>query len=227
MYTVGPYRFSDQDARKTVANLDVIWDFLTDRRDAATIEHLKPSLTGDLAADLPVAWDALLAAGPALRAAGQLPARRQGEVVGLFRSDGGVPKSAVDTVEVDWSGVVGDRQANRTHHGRPWQALCIWSAEVIDAFRADGHPLAPGSAGENITVRGLAWDDVRPGVRLRIGSVLCEVSSYALPCSKNAAWFIGGEFPLMHHERGPVSRVYATVIEQGSIAVGDAAILEP
>jgi hypothetical protein len=227
MYTVGPYRFSEQDARKTVGNLDILWSFLTDRRDAAVIAHLLPQLTGDLADDLPLTWAALQAAGPALRAAGELPARRQGEVVGLFRSGGGVPKAAVDSVEVDWGGVVGDRQANRTHHGRPWQALCIWSAEVIDDFRAQGHPLAPGNAGENITVRGLTWDDVRPGVRVQVGSVLCEISSYALPCSKNARWFSGGDFSLMHHERGPVSRVYATVLEQGSIAVGDAAILEP
>jgi hypothetical protein len=31
----------------------------------------------------------------------------------------------------------------------------------------------------------------------------------------------------MHHERGPVSRVYATVLQPGVIAVGDAAVLEP
>jgi MOSC domain-containing protein YiiM len=113
------------------------------------------------------------------------------------------------------------------HHGRPWQALCLWSLEVIDAFQAAGHPIAPGLAGENITVSGLHWPDVRPGVRIQIGEVLCEISSYAIPCSQNSGWFLDGEFTLMHHDRGPVSRVYATVLEPGRIATGDAAILEP
>ena len=170
---------------------------------------------------------AMLAAGPALGAAGQLPARAEGVVAQLNRSDGGVPKTPVDRVEVGWRGVQGDRQRSRQHHGRPWQALCIWSTEVIDAFAAEGHPIAPGSAGENITLRGLDWSTVRPGVRLRLGTVLCEVSAWALPCKHNRAWFSDGGFNRMHHDRGPVSRAYATVLEPGTIATGDPAILSP
>ena len=73
----------------------------------------------------------------------------------------------------------------------------------------------------------VTWADVRPGVRLRLGSVLCVVSAFAIPCTHNKAWFIDGDFELMHHDRGPVSRVYATVLEPGSIATGDGAVLEP
>ncbi|MEX0846381.1 MAG: MOSC domain-containing protein [Ilumatobacteraceae bacterium] len=228
MHTIGPYRFSPTDAERTVASIPIIWQLLADGRDATVIEPLRPTFTGDLAADLPVAWAAMLAAGPALRSAGQLPGRTAGRVDALHRSgSGGVPKLPAAEVEVGFGGVVGDRQATRQHHGRPWQALCIWSTEVIEAFAADGHPLAPGAAGENITVSGLPWADVRPGVRLRIGGVLCEVTSFALPCKQNAQWFTDGEFTLMHHERGPVSRVYATVLEPGGIVTGDPAILEP
>jgi MOSC domain-containing protein YiiM len=68
---------------------------------------------------------------------------------------------------------------------------------------------------------------MRPGVLLRLGEVLAEVSSYAIPCKKNAAWFLGGSFDLMHHRHGPVSRVYATVLEPGFIATGDPVLLEP
>jgi MOSC domain-containing protein YiiM len=66
-----------------------------------------------------------------------------------------------------------------------------------------------------------------PGAQLQLGEVRCEVSSYALPCKKNARWFTDGRFDVMHHRRGPVSRVYATVLEPGTIRVGDPAILEP
>jgi MOSC domain-containing protein YiiM len=64
-------------------------------------------------------------------------------------------------------------------------------------------------------------------VRLRLGDVLCEVSCYAPPCSSNKPFFIDGDFEVMHHGRGPVSRVYATVLEPGRVRTGDAAILEP
>ena len=228
MYSIGPYRFTETDAKRTVQFAGRVFDFYAEGRDAAVIEHLRPPApTGDDGVDLANVWAAWTAAGPALRAAGQLPGRAEGTVVQLSVSPGGLPKLPVDAAEVTWSGMEGDRQATRVHHGRPWQALCIWSAEVIDDFRRQGHPIAPGLAGENITISGLPWADVRAGVRLRIGEILCEVSAYALPCASNTAWFIDGNFNVMHYERGPVSRVYATVLEPGRVRTGDAAILEP
>ena len=204
-----------------------MWTQLGAGRDATAIEHLMPAFTGEVDADLRAAWQALAAAGPALRAAGQLPQRATGVVAQLSRSTGGVPKHSVDAADVGFGGIAGDKQSARMHHGRPWQALCIWSTEVIEAFAAAGHPLSAGDAGENITVTGLAWAEVRPGVRLQMGEVLCEVSGYAIPCSKNAQWFTGGAFDLMHHQRGPMSRVYATVLRPGRLVAGDPAILEP
>lgn len=227
MHTIGPYRFTEHDARRTVENLPSLWEQLALGRDASVLEPLQPALTGDLGHDLEAAWTSLLAAGPALRRAGQLPGRSSGVVAQLNVSDGGVPKVPVEHVEVGFGGVVGDVQATRAHHGRPWQALCLWSSEVIDAFAADGHPLRAGAAGENVTISGLDWADVRPGVVLRLGGVRCEVLAFALPCSKNARWFRNGEFGVMHHDRGPVSRVYARVLDPGSISAGDPAILEP
>lgn len=227
MFTVGPYSFSQSDAERLVGSLDVLWGGLTERRDAATIETLRPALTGDLQTDLPTVWAGLLAAGPALRAAGQLPSTTVGRVDALHVSDGGVPKSARDHLEVGWSGARGDRQNSRKHHGAPFQALCLWSGEVIDALADDGHPIAPGRAGENVTIRGLHWDDVRPGVRLRLGSVLCEVAAYAVPCRHLTQWFSDGRFDRIARDKGPVSRMYATVLEPGEITVGDDAVLEP
>ena len=227
MHSIGPYTFTETDARRTVENLDDVWALYAQGRNATVLEALYPTLTGDLEIDLQRVWAAWTAAGPALRAAGQLPARTGGTVAQLNLSPGGLPKTSVERVDVEWRGVVGDRQATRVHHGRPWQALCLWSTEIIDALHADGHPIAPGLAGENITLSGLPWADVRAGVRLRIGEVLCEISAYALPCFKNKPWFKSGEFDVMHHDRGDVSRVYATVLEPGSITVGQLAILEP
>lgn len=230
MFEIGPHRFTETDARNTVRKHPDIWQLLARRRDAAAVERvlapIAPVLVDDLEVDLAAVWSAWSAGSAALRDAGLLPARTRGTVQHLHLGDGGLPKRGVDRVDVAWRGVMGDRQASRAHHGRPWQALCIWSVEAIAQHRAAGHTVAPGLAGENVTVADLPWDDVSPGVRLQLGSVLCEVSDFAFPCKQNSAWFADGDFMAMHHERGP-SRVYATVVAPGAISVGDPAILEP
>lgn len=227
MFTIGPHRFTQHDAQRTVENFPAILAQHAARRDASALATLDVEPTGRLQDDLEAVWRSMNAAGPALRAAGQLPATVSGRVLQLNTSRGGVPKTSVPEVAVGWAGVEGDIQSARQHHGRPWQALCLWSIEVIDAFNEQGHHLSPGAAGENITLAGLPWDEIRPGVRLQIGDVVCDVSAYTEPCSKNARWFAGRDFQAMNATKGPVSRVYATVVEPGRIRTGDPAILEP
>jgi MOSC domain-containing protein YiiM len=153
---------------------------------------------------------------------------QHGTVARLHASDGGVPKLPVDAVEVGLRGVVGDRQADRRHHGRPLQALCLWSLEVIDALRAEGHPIEPGLAGENITLSGIDWATLRPGTQLRVGEVLAELSAWSTPCQKNAAWFADRDFRRMDHDLHPGwSRAYAWVREPGRIRAGDEVVIEP
>ena len=119
MHRLGPYEFTDTDAARTIANFPGIWHEMVLGRDASTVAHLLPDLDGEPVDVLPRVWEAMLAAGPALAAAGQLPARAEGVVAQLNRSDGGVPKTPVDRVEVGWRGVAGDRQRSRQHHGTP------------------------------------------------------------------------------------------------------------
>ena len=152
-------------------------------------------------------------------------ASARGVVAGLFLSDGGVPKTAVDSVEIGYRGVIGDRQATRVHHGRPWQALCLWSSEVVAGHAAQGHPIQPGSAGENISIRGIDWSAWRPGERVRLGEVEATLTAYAIPCFKNARWFADGDYERMSHERGDGSRLYARVDQPGRLSVGDHAVL--
>lgn len=238
MITVGPYQFSTGDVTSTLAAGPVLFDLLAEGLPEAAAEVVAPyrsraehALTvvapDDAEAALGLFWGEWRSAMAALRESGAFGPSAVGTASGLFVSDGGVPKSPVASVDVDHGGIVGDRQANRIHHGRPWQALCLWSTEVIDAFRAEGHPIEAGLAGENVSLTGISWDRMRPGVLLRIGDVLAEVSSYAIPCKKNAAWFADGRFDRMHHREGPISRIYATVLEPGSITTGDPVLLEP
>jgi MOSC domain-containing protein YiiM len=178
------------------------------------LDAARPLLAASLAA--------LTGAAAERRRLGTPGAGAVGSVAHLAVSDGGVPKRSVDNAIVGPRGLEGDRQRTRAHHGRPWQALCLWSLETIESFASVGHPIAPGFAGENITFAGLPWADVVPGVRLRVADVMLEVSVFALPCSNNAQWFLDGQFEHMHHDRGPgLSRLYASVVEPGAISVGD------
>lgn len=145
-----------------------------------------------------------------------------GQVHQINTSKGGVPKLPIESAVVDERGVVGDEQADRVHHGHPEQALCLFSLEVIEKFQTEGHSIAPGSAGENITVSGLDWDEVVPAKLMTIGPVTVEITHYATPCSKNARWFVDGKYNRMHASRHPgESRVYARVISGGPITTGD------
>jgi MOSC domain-containing protein YiiM len=149
-----------------------------------------------------------------------------GELVQISSSDGGVPKTAVDRAHVAVAGLEGDRQRTRLHHGRPWQALCLWSADVIDALASDGHPIGYGSAGENLTVRAITWSSIRPGTQLTIGEVRCEISTHADPCKQNARWFSDLNFMRIAPTEPGMSRMYASVLVPGVVNVGDQVVVE-
>ena len=148
---------------------------------------------------------------------------RHGRVEQVNAGDGGVPKLPTTGRAISFDGLEGDRQADRKHHGRPFQALCLWSTEVIDELAAAGHPIAAGNAGENLTVSGLDWPAMRPGVLLRIGTALAEVSFPATPCAKQAGWFTDGDFRRIDHDNNPNwTRWYAWVRQPGRVNPGDA-----
>jgi MOSC domain-containing protein YiiM len=126
-------------------------------------------------------------------------------------------------------GVAGDLQRDREHHGGPDRALCLFSMELIRALQAEGHPIAPGHIGENLTVEGLDWDAVAPGSRLLLGEdVLVEVTRYTSPCVNIRAAFTGGDYARVSQKRNPgASRVYARVLRTGAIRRGDPVRLLP
>ena len=64
--------------------------------------------------------------------------------------EGGVPKHSVDSAFLRKEGVEGDRQNDLKHHGGPDRAVCLFSSEVIEELRAEGHPNEAGFVGENV-----------------------------------------------------------------------------
>ena len=149
-------------------------------------------------------------------------AAREGRVVSIHISKGGVPKLAIESAVVTAEGVVGDRQRNLKYHGGPDRALCLYSLELIEALVGEGHPIAPGSIGENVLVAGIDWRRMVPGVRARLGPVEIEVTSYAFPCRNIRGSFRNGRVGRVSPETHPGwSRVYARVVLGGQLMPDD------
>jgi MOSC domain-containing protein YiiM len=149
-------------------------------------------------------------------------------VVQLSRSRGGVPKLAIDEAVVTRNGLDGDKQRDRRFHGGPNRALCLYSDDLIERLALEGHPIARGSAGENVTIRGLDWRAVCPGARLSIGAIEVEVTGYAAPCKTIRRSFLGEDFTRISQKlhRG-WSRVYCRILREGAVRVNDAVVLLP
>jgi MOSC domain-containing protein YiiM len=136
-------------------------------------------------------------------------------------SDGGVPKRPVQAARVTVAGVAGDRQRDLRHHGGPDRALCLYSAELIEALCAEGHAMAAGAAGENLTVRGVDWNVMQVGVRFRVGGVVAEVTGFTTPCANIRDCFLRADIARISQKVHPGwSRVYARVLVEGEVTTG-------
>lgn len=153
------------------------------------------------------------------------PKDQQGSIYQINISRGGVPKLPVERAVVTDEGVRGDYHDDYRNHGGPLRALCLYTAEQIRRLQAEGHPIFPGSVGENITLEGIAQEALVPGARLRLGDeVEIEVTHYTTPCKTITASFSDGDFTRISEKLHPgESRVYARVLRGGEIRSGQAA----
>ena len=137
-------------------------------------------------------------------------------------SPGGVPKLPVQQATLTELGIAGDDHRFPDIHGGPDRALCLFSLERILELQAEGHAIFPGAVGENVTVSGLDWDQLIPGVRLQLGNeVEIEITKYTSPCNTIEGSFLNGEFTRISQKVHPGhSRVYARVLRAGRLMVG-------
>ncbi len=147
-----------------------------------------------------------------------------GRVLQVNVSAGGVPKLPVDRAWVNILGLEGDKHREYTVHGGPHRAVCLFAMEVIERLQAEGHPIQPGGAGENLTTWGIEWSLLPVGATIRVGDELVlEVSSSTTPCVTQVGNFSDGNFNRILIDRHPSdSRMYARVLHEGSVAPGDA-----
>lgn len=129
-----------------------------------------------------------------------------------------MPKLPVLAARATRLGLAGDVQRMKKIHGGPDRALCLFSLEVIEQLRAAGHPIAPGAAGENVTISGLDWPSLREGDRLRLGDVVIELTRTTDPCKQIAGCFADRD--AWHLGPRATTRWYARVLVEGDLSVG-------
>ncbi len=148
----------------------------------------------------------------------------QGELVhtGIFK------RPVAGPVAVGAIQMAGDRQADLINHGGadkavygyPWEHYARWAAELArDDFE-------PGQFGENLTTEGILESELSIGDRLRVGTVLLEVSQPRVPCFKLNVRMKSPTFS-KHFLKSGLVGFYFRVLEAGEVQAGDAIEIEP
>lgn len=152
-----------------------------------------------------------------------------GRVLRVNVSPGGVPKLPVAEAWVDELGLAGDRHHDDTEHGGPHRAVALFAIEAIRRVAAEGHPIAPGTAGENLTTEGLELAALPVGTRLAIGErLILEISKPDNPCKTIARSFSDGQFNRISMAAHPLdSRMYGRVLRAGPVRPGDRILVMP
>ncbi|MGR9170091.1 MOSC domain-containing protein [Rhizobium sp. KDH_Rht_773_N] len=133
----------------------------------------------------------------------------------------GIFKHAVaGGVMIDAEGLVGDAICNRKHHGGVDQAVYLEGSASLDWWASQfGHPVEPGTFGENLVIEGLDNRDVAVGDRFMTGEVILEATSCRIPCATFAARMNDPKF-VKRYTRAARPGIYCRVISNGIVEAG-------
>lgn len=135
---------------------------------------------------------------------------------------------AADPVRVEGTGLQGDEQGDPRLHGGPDKAVHQYPLDHYAAWRSElgALPLLAqsGAFGENIASTGMTEADLCWGDRVRMGSVLLEVTQTRQPCWKLNTRFGVADMALRVQRAGRTGWYYR-VLEPGTVQAGNAITL--
>ena len=120
-----------------------------------------------------------------------------------------------------FTGFAGDGVADHRHHGGEDKAACAYSFEHYGHWQAVlGIIMPPAAFGENLTLVGLAEEDLCIGDTFRLGSAVVQVSQPRQPCKTLAVRYGRADFVKLVVDAGKTGW-YFRVLEEGVAASGD------
>jgi ferredoxin-NADP reductase/MOSC domain-containing protein YiiM len=126
-------------------------------------------------------------------------------------------------VKVGRLGAEGDQQADRMGHGGEQRALFVYQLESYRYWQdfLGREEFVMGQFGENLTVSGMADDEVCVGDRYRVGGTVLEISQPRVTCYKVGIRLNDERMPalLVKHRR---PGFYFRVIQEGVVSAGEA-----
>ena len=125
----------------------------------------------------------------------------------------GTPKDSVDEANV-----IQDHGLEKDAHAGPWhRQVSFLAAESIERAQARGLDVDFGAFAENIATRGIDWEKVPVGTRMRLGeSALVEITQIGKEChNKCAIYYLAGDCIM------PREGVFARVLKGGRVHCGD------
>lgn len=154
----------------------------------------------------------------------------RGQIIQVSASKGGVPKFAIPEAWAGPLGLEGDAHRNTQIHGGPRKAILLMAQEDLESLQAEGFPVSAGALGENLTVRGLDFRQLRAGQRFLAGDAILELTQLRQPCKTLDVYNNGDPGALQRavYEKGgePGSPrwarcgFYASVVQPGRIQTG-------
>lgn len=131
----------------------------------------------------------------------------------------GIYKNPVNnSVAATKLGLEGDGQADRNNHGGADKAIYIYSIENYRYWEQtlSRSQLPYGQFGENLTVEGMADEQINIGDIFAIGTVRAQVTQPRVPCFKLGIKMEMTKFPKMFINSGRVG-FYLRVLKEGVI----------
>lgn len=131
-----------------------------------------------------------------------------------------------EPVEIKTLGIDGDAICDKKNHGGPDQAIYVyggadyawWSNEL-------GRELAPGTFGDNLTIRDLESAQFNIGDYIHVGNMILQVTSPRIPCNTFATRMNDPQW-VKKFRRAERPGLYCRVIKEGVVKAGDPVSIE-
>ncbi|MCY3414227.1 MAG: MOSC domain-containing protein [Candidatus Heimdallarchaeota archaeon] len=135
----------------------------------------------------------------------------------------GIPKMCMKVANVSSSGIIGDYNIYRTEDKASTKnrALLLYTTDKLVELQEEGWPVNAGHLGENITIDGLGYAELRIGDRWRLGEIEIEITEECHPCSNlRVLPYVGDEkikefIKTLQGRRG----MYAKVLKGGKLKI--------